>query len=70
MKQPIILEGQPFDWDPKTVEKVVNRKGDTNWRAAFSADPGVMKCPGCSIYLWREGTRVRCPDCGFEWVVK
>ena len=43
---------------------VVDEDGNVNWRAAFSADPGVIECPGCGIFLWREGTKVECPDCG------
>lgn len=65
MKSPIILEGQPFVW-PKPVE-VVNEDGDVNWQAAAFADPGVMSCPHCNIFLWREGTFVECPTCGGRW---
>ena len=72
MKHPIILEGKGFDWDKgqKASEHVMDDEGNVNWYAAFSADPGVMKCPKCGVYLWNEGTKVRCPDCGHEWSPK
>lgn len=74
MKNPIILSGKPFDWEfgDKMQEKVAEaaEQGEVNWGAAFFADPGVMKCPGCGVHLWREGERVRCPDCGHEWEVR
>jgi len=73
MKNPIIIEGEPFDWDHgnEMQERVAEAaaEGHVNWFAAHCADPGVMSCPGCGIHLWREGKRVRCPDCGHEWEV-
>lgn len=71
MKAPIILEGEAFPWDkPNPAGKVVDDDGEVNWRAASFADPGVMKCPKCAEYLWREGVRVRCPTCNNEFEVK
>jgi hypothetical protein len=69
MKNPIIIEGPPFDWDKgqKCLEQAVDDKGDVNWFAAFNADPGVMACPNCGIHLWNEGKIVKCPDCGHQW---
>lgn len=71
MKHPIILEGKEFDWQEggEYAKHVVDENGVINWRAAFFADPGVMKCPQepCGAYLWAEGLRVRCPDCGHEF---
>lgn len=69
VKHPIILEGQGFDWErgAKMQERVVTEEGRVNWAAAMFADPGVMKCPNCGCYLWNEGKKVRCPDCGHEW---
>jgi hypothetical protein len=73
MKNAIILSGKPFDWDEgaKMQDLVADAaaEGHVNWYAAAGADPGVMKCPGCGEYLWKEGERVRCPDCGHEWTV-
>ncbi len=68
MKSPIILEGEPFDWEAgnEAAGRVMDG-GMVNWHAAMSADPGVMTCPGCLVYLWREGVRVRCPECSHEW---
>lgn len=69
MKSPIILEGEPFDWEAgkQAMENLTYENGEVNWWAAFNADPGCMKCPGCEEYLWREGTLVRCPHCSHEW---
>ena len=68
MKSPIILEGEPFDWEAgaTAADKVMNGQV-INWGAAMAADPGIMACPGCGVFLWREGVRVKCPDCGQEW---
>jgi predicted RNA-binding Zn-ribbon protein involved in translation (DUF1610 family) len=72
MKSPIIHTGKPFDWDRgnEAVEHLANDDGSVNWRAAFSADPGVMSCPNCAVHLWREGTDVECPECGHRWTVE
>jgi len=69
MKSPIILKGKAFDWEaaaPK-ASNAVDDKGEVNWRNAMAADPGVMKCPNCGIFLWREGELVECPDCGEQF---
>jgi ssDNA-binding Zn-finger/Zn-ribbon topoisomerase 1 len=65
MKRAIILKGKPFDWEEgkKNLLNVVREDGSINWRAASKADPGVMHCPICQLYLWREGEKVKCPDC-------
>lgn len=69
MERPIIISGQPFDWKSgaEAAENVVGEDGEVNWMAAMFADPGVMRCPGCREYLWREGDLVRCPHCSHEW---
>lgn len=68
MKSPIILEGEPFPWDePNLIGPVVGADGGVNWMAAAWADPGVMRCPQCLVFLWNEGIRVRCPECGAEF---
>lgn len=65
MKSPIILQGQPFDWEAagKAMLNAVDETGQVNWTAALLADPGVMRCPDCDLWLWREGDEVECPDC-------
>lgn len=68
MKSPIILDGPPFDWD--AGERLAARHGGANTiRGAMFLDPGTMSCPGCWESLWKEGSRVRCPECGHEWIV-
>ena len=69
MKSPIIIEGKAFDWNEgaKYSADAVDADGNVNWQAASFADPGCMCCPKCKIYLWNEGLRVRCPDCGEEF---
>ena len=66
MQRPIILEGEPFDWleGQKNLIGAVDENGEVNWLAAMSADPGCMKCPKCQEWLWREGIKVECPECG------
>ena len=68
MKRPIILQGEPFDWaaGATAMSNAVNEGTEgtqVNWRAAFSADPGVVKCFDCGVFLWREGEKIECPDC-------
>ena len=65
MKSPIILQGEAFDWNKgkKCMDAAVGITGEVNWYAAFGADPGCIKCPGCQTFLWKEGKRVECPDC-------
>jgi Zn finger protein HypA/HybF involved in hydrogenase expression len=69
MKRPIILQGESFDWEKgqEYATHAVDEEGNVNWGAAMFADPGVMQCPACNAYLWKEGKRVCCPDCGHEW---
>ena len=65
----VVLEGPRFDWEAgaRAAENVVGDDGEINYWAAASADPGVMACPSCGVYHWREGTRVRCANCAHEW---
>jgi hypothetical protein len=69
VKSPIIIEGKAFDWHEgaEYSAKAVDSDGNVNWQAASFADPGVIACPKCKAYLWNEGLRVRCPDCGEEF---
>ena len=68
MKSPIILLGNPFPWaEPNPHGSPVDERGEVNWAAASFADPGCIQCPKCTVYLWNEGFRVRCPDCGEEF---
>lgn len=41
--------------------------GEVNWRAAFSADPGIVSCPVCQQMHWAWGRRQRCTVCEFEY---
>ena len=68
MKEPIILEGEPFDWE-EGVRQAEKHGGGNTIRGAMFSDPGIMACPGCDEHLWKEGVRVRCPHCGHEWKV-
>jgi uncharacterized Zn finger protein (UPF0148 family) len=68
MKEPLILEGEPFDWE-EGARQAEKHGGGNTIRGAMFSDPGCMSCPGCDEMLWREGVRVRCPHCGHEWVV-
>jgi len=72
MKRPIILQGEPFDWQAggQAMESAVGESGQVNWRAAAMADPGVMRCPDCNVWLWREGQKVECPHCHTTFDVK
>lgn len=69
MKHPIIIEGNAFDFEAasEAASQAVDNDGNVCWGAAMFADPGVMTCPSCGLYLWNEGDVVRCPDCGHEW---
>ncbi len=71
--RPVILEGEHFDWEDGAAHaaNAVGDDGEVNWRSASYADPGVVACPECGVFHWREGTRVRCAmdDCKHEWVV-
>jgi hypothetical protein len=67
MKSPIILEGEPFPWDEPNPFGKPTEDNPLMWAAAAWADPGVMSCPKCSVYLWNEGLRVCCPECAHEF---
>jgi hypothetical protein len=69
MQHPIIIEGRAFDWQAgnEAARHLFHDDGEPNWRAAFSADPGVMSCPFCDTSMWDEGTRVECPVCHQEF---
>ncbi len=65
MKHGTPIHGPVFDWDmaKKAAEHVVGDDGEVNWRAAFAADPGVVRCLGCGEFLWDEAPLMRC-ECG------
>jgi hypothetical protein len=74
--EPIILD--PPDLTPKQgwdeCKRAVDEcggltypDGEVNWRAAFSADPGICTCPACHQQYWAWGRRQRCRACGFEY---
>lgn len=51
-------------WDEKAMENVMNSDdGSVNWGAAFRADPGVKRCPGCREYYWDEADIMECLVC-------
>ena len=71
MKSPIIVSGKAFPWEePNPHGEVVDATGEVNWAAAAFADPGCIKCPKCSVYLWNEGDEVKCPECDHQWVTE
>jgi len=76
MMDPIVIDPPDFDqhaaWKEchDAVEKcggIQDADGEVNWRAAFSADPGVCSCPACGESYWCWGRRQRCRKCGFEY---
>lgn len=73
-QDPIVLEPKGFDcaagWKSCKDEVdrcggIVDEDGEPNWRAAFSADPGVCHCPKCKAYYWAWGTLIQCRECDF-----
>ena len=64
MSEPGKIIYGPYEnaWDGEASANVVNEEGDINWRAAFTADPGVRRCE-CGLYLWDEARVLECPDC-------
>jgi len=67
MKNVKIIEGKPFDWEDADRRMNAMFKSNRPWAAAFCADPGVMSCPKCETYFWKEGSRVQCTECGHIW---
>ena len=65
----IIIGKVMFDWKAglEALGNLVDDDGEVCWRNAFSADPGVTKCPGCSKYYWKEADKLKCPTCNKEW---
>lgn len=72
LRRPIILTGEPFNWEQAAtlLDEALSVDGEIDWQKAMAADPGVMRCPHCQVFLWKEGTEVACPVCGFIFVVK
>lgn len=70
MKHAKIIEGEPFDWKAgkEAMDHVVRNSGDINWRAAFSADPGVTHCPKCKTHFWAEGKKLECTECETQFL--
>lgn len=66
IKRAFIVRGMPFDWEKgsQAINQVVDPDGNVNWKAACSADPGVIHCPTCETYFWREGVELECSSCG------
>jgi len=65
-----IIKGAGFDWKEgeEASKHVMHEDGSVNWKAAFSADPGVCRCPGCGEYYWWEGELLECLECGRQFV--
>lgn len=70
IRTPKILTGKPFDWKQgeEASKHVIREDGSVHWGAAFAADPGVCRCPGCGEWYWNEGDLVECLDCGRQFV--
>jgi len=54
-------------FNEEAQKAVVDDCENVNWGAAFYADPGVSKCPGCEEYYWWESDKLQCPSCGTTW---
>jgi Zn finger protein HypA/HybF involved in hydrogenase expression len=69
MKHAIVIGGSSFDWDhgKKAMDNVITKDGQVNWGAAMAADPGIIKCPKCGEYFWKEATLLKCTECGTLW---
>lgn len=64
MKHARLISGAYKDaWNEQAMDNVVYPDGEVNWRAAFAADPGVKKCPGCDEYYWDEASVMECTNC-------
>jgi hypothetical protein len=70
---PIVIQPPGFDqakqWAKcnEAAKHVERPDGEVNWKAAFSADPGVCSCPACRRMHWAWGSVQRCSGCGFEY---
>jgi hypothetical protein len=63
-----IISGKYKDaWPADDAPSPVNDDGSVNWGAAFRADPGVRKCPGCDHYYWNEAKVMECPACEIQF---
>lgn len=71
IRRPLILTGQPFDWEEarEASRNAVQDDGSPSWREAFAADPGVVRCPQCLAWHWAEGTLVACWACATHFHV-
>lgn len=64
MKHARLVSGEYANaWNEQAMDNVVNDAGEVNWRAAFFADPGVKKCPGCGEFFWDEASVMECTSC-------
>jgi hypothetical protein len=59
----LISEPYAGVWNETAMDNVVDAAGEVNWKAAFYADPGVKKCPGCDEYYWDEASVMECTVC-------
>lgn len=74
--EPVVIEPAGMnpenEWEKCRAEVdrlggVVDSHGDVNWRAAFSADPGITTCPVCHVQHWAWGRVVQCARCAFQF---
>lgn len=73
LKDPIVIDPPGFDlasgWAEcnEASKHLTHPDGETNWKAAFSADPGVCICPNCHEYFWAWGRTIQCTECDFQF---
>ncbi len=61
MKHARLISGEDQNaWNKEAADNVIDADGEVNWRAAFFADPGCRKCPGCGEYYWDEADVMEC----------
>lgn len=61
MKHARLISGEYANaWNKAAMDNVVDAQGEVNWGAAFRADPGVKKCPGCGEFYWDEADVMEC----------
>lgn len=58
----LISEPYAGAWNENAMDNVVDAAGEVNWKAAFYADPGVKKCPGCEEFYWDEASVMECAN--------
>ena len=76
MRDPKVIHPEGFDcaaaWKGcdqavKDMGGLNNEDGETNWGAAFAADPGCVGCPVCHASYANWGNIIECLDCQFQF---